>query len=67
MPDTTTEEWVRKLFATIDSMQAEEVAAYFAEDGLFCFGNTEPARGRAAVRDANSSFFFKAIGGFSTD
>ena len=43
-------------------MQAEEVAAYFAEDSLSRFGNTEPARGRAAVQDANASFF-NMIGG----
>lgn len=62
MSETMADKWIIQLFTTIDSMQANALAAYFADDGLFRFGNADPVRGRQAIEDANAAFF-SAIGG----
>lgn len=49
--------WVARLFATIDTMDADACAAYLAGDALFRFGNSDPVRGRDAIRDALTGFF----------
>jgi hypothetical protein len=59
-PDAAT----RRLFETIDAMDAAGLAAYFTHDGSFRFGNAEPAVGREAVEQAAGGFF-AAIGGLS--
>src|SRR2546423_4289311 len=54
----------RRLFETIDAMDAAALAARFAPDGSFRFGNTEPAVGREAIEAAVTGFF-AAIGSLS--
>lgn len=54
----------RRLFETIDAMDADGFAAAFTPDGSFRFGNAEPVVGREAVRDAVAGFF-ATIGGLS--
>lgn len=54
---TGTEAWVAQFFATIDAMQPEALAAYFANDAVFRFGNAPPTQGRAAIREALTGFF----------
>jgi ketosteroid isomerase-like protein len=46
----------QELFADIDSMDPERLAAHLAQDVTFRFGNAEPIRGREAVRDAWAAF-----------
>ncbi|HEY4387808.1 MAG TPA: nuclear transport factor 2 family protein [Ktedonobacteraceae bacterium] len=53
----TTDAWIVELFETIDAMQAEKFAIYFAEESLFRFGNAVPARGRQAIEEALVPFF----------
>jgi len=57
-PDAET----RRLFETIDAMDAAALAARFTPDGSFRFGNAEPAVGREAIQEAVGGFF-AAIGG----
>lgn len=45
-----------QLFADIDSMEPERFAAHLAPDAVMRFGNAEPVRGRAAVRDTWAQF-----------
>src|SRR5439155_8518489 len=42
----------RRLFETIDAMDAAALAARFTPDGSFRFGNAEPAVGREAIQEA---------------
>ena len=62
MSSTETETWAAQLFATIESMAPDAFAAYFADDGVFRFGNAPPASGRPAIRAAVAAFFGE-IGG----
>lgn len=50
-------EWVRNYFKTVDTLDADAIAAYFTEDGKFRFSNQPPAEGKQAVRDALAQFF----------
>jgi SnoaL-like domain len=54
----------RRLFETIDAMDAEGFAAAFTPEGSFRFGNAGPVTGREAVRDAVAGFF-ASLGGLS--
>ncbi len=45
------------VFATIDRMDADGVAAFMTEDGVFRYGSNDPVRGRGAVRDYVAGFF----------
>jgi uncharacterized protein (TIGR02246 family) len=49
--------WLEKLFATIDSKDADGFAEFLTKDAVFRFGNGGPAQGRDAVRDAVAQFF----------
>jgi ketosteroid isomerase-like protein len=44
------------LFADIDTMDPDRFAAHLADDVVMRFGNAEPVRGRAAVRDTWAAF-----------
>jgi ketosteroid isomerase-like protein len=55
-------EWARRLFATIDRMDAHAFASYLTEDGVFRFANQPAARGRVAVEAAVSGFFSTIAG-----
>ena len=58
------DQWVLDFFRTVDAMDASTVAKAFAEDGVFQFGNSDPAVGRERV-EQNVSGFFSMIGGLS--
>lgn len=45
-----------ELLADIDSLEPDRFAAHLAKDAVMRFGNAEPVRGRAAVRDAWAAF-----------
>ena len=70
MPGTQTETqtemqtaaWVAQLFAAVDAMQPEALAAYFTDDAVFRFGNAPPSHGREEIQQALAGFF-GAIGG----
>jgi ketosteroid isomerase-like protein len=49
--------WVKRLFATIDSKDADAFVAFLTEDSVFVFGNTAPVSGKAAIRDLLVGFF----------
>jgi ketosteroid isomerase-like protein len=53
---------IRRLFETIDAMDADGFAAAFTPDGSFRFGNAEAVVGREAIRDSVAGFF-STIGG----
>lgn len=57
MQSVTEVSTVTGVFQTIDRMDADEYASYFAEDARFRFGNAEPIVGRRAIRDAMVIFF----------
>lgn len=59
---TTTDPWIKGLFETIDAMQAEDFAAYFAQESLFRFGNATPVHGRQAVEESLADFFGSIAG-----
>lgn len=48
---------VKGLFATIDHMDAAGFSRFFAEDGLFRFGNAPTVKGRAEITTAVEQFF----------
>ncbi len=50
-------ERVGKLFAAIDAKNAEQFAAFLADDARFSFGNAPPVVGRAAIAAAVGDFF----------
>lgn len=50
-------DWVRNYFKTVDTLDADAIAANFTDDGKFRFGNQPPAEGKQAVRDALAQFF----------
>lgn len=45
------------IFTVVDRQDAAAFAAAFDVDGVFVFGNTEPAVGRVAIKAAVSGFF----------
>jgi ketosteroid isomerase-like protein len=59
-----TNAWVARVFAAIDAMDTDSVVAFFADDAVFRFGNSEPVQGRAAIREALAGFF-GSIGGLN--
>lgn len=50
-------DWVRNYFKTVDTLDADAIAANFANDGKFRFSNQPPAEGKQAVRDSLAQFF----------
>ena len=58
------DQWVLDFFRAVDAMDASTVAKAFADDGVFQFGNSDPAVGRERVQQ-NISGFFSMIGGLS--
>lgn len=50
-------DWVRNYFKTVDTLDAETIAANFTDDGKFRFGNQPPAVGKQTVRDTLAQFF----------
>jgi hypothetical protein len=48
---------VGDVFATIDRMDADGVAAFMTEEGVFRYGSNKPVRGRGPVRDYVAGFF----------
>jgi ketosteroid isomerase-like protein len=53
---SVSDHWVLDYFRAIDSRDVLTVAAAFAEDGTFRFGNSEPAVGRQQVEQAIFGF-----------
>jgi ketosteroid isomerase-like protein len=49
--------WLESLFAAIDAKDADTFSSFLAEDAVFRFGNTPPAVGRPAIREAVAAFF----------
>lgn len=56
------DEQIRRVFHTIDSMRLDEFAGLFAEDATLVFGNADPLTGRDAIT-AGIGEFFAAIKG----
>jgi ketosteroid isomerase-like protein len=54
--ESETGAWVAQWFATIDAREPDRIAAYFADDGVFRFGNAPPVRGREAIRQTLAGF-----------
>lgn len=50
-------QWVHDYFKTVDTLDADAIAAYFTDDGKFRFSNQPPAVGKQAVRDSLAQFF----------
>jgi ketosteroid isomerase-like protein len=50
-------QWVHNYFQTVDTLDANAIAAHFTEDGKFRFSNQPPAIGKQAIRDALAQFF----------
>lgn len=50
-------QWVHNYFKVVDTLDADEIATHFTDDGKFRFSNQPPAMGRQAVRDALAHFF----------
>jgi ketosteroid isomerase-like protein len=48
---------VKALFATIDRMDAPGFSKFFAEDGLFRFGNAPTVKGRSEISSTVEQFF----------
>lgn len=49
--------WIKQLFQTIDSMNADKFASLFADNGTFKFGNGETVSGKNAIRQYVAAFF----------
>ncbi len=45
------QEHIRRIFAALDSMQADDFVAFFTEDGQMRTGNAAPLVGRNTIRD----------------
>lgn len=56
--------WVPELFATIDTMNAENFAEYITEDGEFRWGNNPGVEGREGIIEFVGGFF-QSIKGIS--
>ncbi|MCZ6830549.1 MAG: nuclear transport factor 2 family protein [Gammaproteobacteria bacterium] len=57
-------DWVRKFFATADSLDAAAVASLLKEDVELHFGNGDLIKGRAAV-ESTFAGFYESIAGMS--
>ena len=53
----TDPQWVPRLFAAIDSKDADAFVAFLSEDAVFAFGNLPPVSGKAAIREMLTGFF----------
>ena len=51
------ENWVTRLFQSVDSKDTEAFLAFLSDDVLFRFGNADPVSGKAAVGEAVGGFF----------
>jgi len=51
-----TKTWVKNLFAIVDHGTPEELAQYFADDGILRFGNADPVVGRENIRETSRQF-----------
>ena len=49
--------WIKEMFDAVDNRDAEGFVSYFAEDGLFKFGNADPVEGKGAILEAIKAFF----------
>ena len=50
-------EWLTRLFATVDSKNATDFAEYFTEQGRFVYGSSEPVEGKQAICAYVEGFF----------
>jgi ketosteroid isomerase-like protein len=50
-------QWVNRLFAAIDSKDADAFVAFLTEAAVFRFGNAAPVSGKAAIRETLVGFF----------
>jgi uncharacterized protein (TIGR02246 family) len=46
-----------RVFAAVDAMKPDAFVEFFAEDGRFVFGNSEPLHGRQAIVAGLDGFF----------
>jgi ketosteroid isomerase-like protein len=49
--------WVSRLFAAIDSKDADAFVGFLTEDSTFAFGNATPVAGKGAIRELLVGFF----------
>jgi len=54
---TSTDPWIVQFFETIDSMDADNFADYFAADGQFRFANHPPLEGTSAIAGGAQGIF----------
>jgi uncharacterized protein (TIGR02246 family) len=50
-------QWMNRLFAAIDSKDADAFVGFLTEDAVFVFGNAAPVSGTAAIRDVLVKFY----------
>jgi len=50
-------DWIKRLFESIDSQDAETFAAFLSDDVRFRFGNADLVKEKAAVREVVAGFF----------
>ncbi len=51
------EDRLKSLFASIDDKDLDAFLAFLSENATFRFGNAEPVKGKACVRDVVQAFF----------
>ncbi len=56
-PQSFGEAWIAAYFDEVDRMNSEGLAAWYAEDGSFRFGNADPVRGRVAIASMLRDFY----------
>lgn len=49
-------EFAAAVFKAVDDLDAKRFSDYFAEDGVFVFGNADPVKGRAAIAEYVKNF-----------
>jgi ketosteroid isomerase-like protein len=57
-------DWIKQLFAAIDSMDAAKFSDFFTANARFIFGNNPPVIGKGMIKNYVAEFF-GAIGGLS--
>jgi len=50
-------DFIQKLYDSVDARSVEDLSEFLAEDVRFVLGNHDPIVGKAAVLDANQTFF----------
>jgi len=50
-------EWTRRLFQSIDNRDIDEFEGFLTDDVVFKFGNADPVKGKATVREVVAGFF----------